>query len=309
MHLHLRGPTVFVDACRRAALPTRARAAVGRTATSGDRPTRADVLAVGFTGADGRWTLGAGRRGRRRSAGRRPVRAARPRRAVGQGRRGRRHELLGARRPPSRLLLVGLGDETTRDYRRAGAAITRAARRHADRRHLDRLAGRRRPARGAGRGPRARRLRLQPHAPTTATPSPSTVTLTDLGARRRRAERDSVVDDAVARAMASWRARSYALTPSNEKGPDPARGLGRGGRRRRRPRPRRLGRASGSQPRASAASSRSAAARRTTRGCCASTTRPRKRRRRSPARRAGRQGHHLRHRRHVDQAAAWRWRR
>ncbi|MEJ7707834.1 MAG: leucyl aminopeptidase family protein [Nocardioidaceae bacterium] len=116
--------------------------------------------------------------------------------------------------PVQQIVLVGLGDETPRDYRRAGAALTRAAK---------------------TRGPATTLLAAQAdddqlsafveglvlggfgfHRSTAAevTDQPH-ITLTGLADDARA----DIVERAVIRAQASWRARAYALTPSNEKGP------------------------------------------------------------------------------------------
>lgn len=127
------------------------------------------------------------------------------------------HEVFGDG-PLQRVVLVGLGGQSRRDFRRAGAAVARAA--------------------GAGR-----RLAtsVAAHADDDATDAfveglvlgafgfdrktdkqipchPLVVILTDLP-RRALTARRRVVERACARAGASWQARTFALTPSNEKSP------------------------------------------------------------------------------------------
>ena len=119
-------------------------------------------------------------------------------------------------------LLVGLGAETSRDYRRAGAAVARAARGHgtvatsigsmAD---DNQLAG---FVEGLVLGGFGFLRRSSASESGTEDPEEAVgrVLLTDLADGARQA----VVAAAVSRAGASWRSRSYALTPSNEKGPE-----------------------------------------------------------------------------------------
>ena len=168
--------------------------------------------------AAGRSALGAERHSSS-DAGVDPVRRSLDRaEASGKGGEVVSHELLAQHGTVERLAPGRLGEETARDFRRAGAAITRAAAgcetvatsigSLADDDQLGALVegivlggfGFSRRSRSDGR-----------QAPD--------VTLTDLGLPGDRASRSRVVEDAVTRAMASWRARSYALTPSNEKGP------------------------------------------------------------------------------------------
>ena len=114
------------------------------------------------------------------------------------------------------------------------------------------------------------------------------------------------------RPPAPWRARSPSAGPAGGPGrslrcpPTSRTPPGSPSRRRRWP-PRpgsrsRSGTRSGSRPRASAASSASARPRRRRRGWSGSTTRPREGRAPHADRGPGRQGHHLRHRRPLDQA-------
>jgi leucyl aminopeptidase len=128
-----------------------------------------------------------------------------------------RHELLGdhgaAGSRVETVLLVGLGKETSTDFRRAGAAVTRAVRRGAEvatsiaaRADDDQLAA---YAEGAVLGGFRFSRKSKPPARTSPT-----VRLANVSSRRA-----PVVAAAVERAHASWRSRSFALTPSNEKAP------------------------------------------------------------------------------------------
>lgn len=112
------------------------------------------------------------------------------------------------------VVLLGLGDERLTDYRRAGAALTRLA------------AGRTVVATPIGGAADDDQLgafceglvlggfgfRLSSSA---VPPTPPRLLLTGLPAART-----GVVEQSTARAMASWRSRTFALTPSNDKSPD-----------------------------------------------------------------------------------------
>lgn len=127
------------------------------------------------------------------------------------------HEVFGDVAPgsPSRVVLVGLGAERPADFRRAGAALIRAsgggrtpvATPIAARADDDQLAA---FVEGAVLGGFAFSRRSADDAR-----DPAEVVLADV--RRGRAR---VVDAAVARSLASWRSRTFALTPSNEKSPE-----------------------------------------------------------------------------------------
>ena len=282
MHLHLRGPTVFVDACRRQALrpqPTAARSSLRRVGVGLQRRSR--VVAVGFSGC-------------RRPAGRSGLGAEQAVRELGVD----PFELLDrARARPARAAR----SSRTSCLRQRRTAIGCSWSGWATRR------------RRTSAGPAPRSLERPPACGTVATSigsladddqlgalveglvlggfgfsrrsdgagaEPLTVTLTDLGApsrgdarggrRRRGRAGDGVVAGTLVRADARRTRRAR-----------PAGSLGTRGRRRRRTRPRGLGREAAGRRRVSAASSPSDAARRTTRGCCAWTTRPTKSRRRA----------------------------
>jgi leucyl aminopeptidase len=111
------------------------------------------------------------------------------------------------------VVLVGLGKETTTDFRRAGAAVTRAARSRSDvatsvaaRADDDQLAA---FAEGAVLGG----FRFSRKSEQSKRRPPA-ISLAGVPARRA-----PVVSAALERAYASWRSRTFALTPSNEKGP------------------------------------------------------------------------------------------
>ncbi len=119
--------------------------------------------------------------------------------------------------PPSSVLMVGLGTGTPRDYRRAGASIVRASQSTsavatsiggtADDAQLAAL------VEGLVLGAFAFRRSSEPGVDDAA--RPLRVVLTDM----THPVRESVIEAAEARAAASWRSRTYALTPSNEKSP------------------------------------------------------------------------------------------
>ncbi|HSS68082.1 MAG TPA: leucyl aminopeptidase family protein [Nocardioidaceae bacterium] len=123
---------------------------------------------------------------------------------VASGSRGSRFES---------IVLVGLGKETGIDFRRAGAAVSRAARSGATvataigaRADDDQLAA-------FGEGVVLGGFRFSRKSERSKR-KPATITLAGVASRR-----SPIVTAAVERAHASWRSRSYALTPSNEKGP------------------------------------------------------------------------------------------
>jgi leucyl aminopeptidase len=185
--------------------------------TTGVDEIEARVVAVGFSGSEGRWTLGLGADRAVRDLGVDPFELLDRADVSSTGGDAVSHELLGVG-GPGRLLLVGLGKETLRDYRRAGAVITRRASGLAtvatsigSLADDDQLAAFVEGVVLGGYGFSRRSA--------DDTPAAVTVTLTDLGPPRGRSKRTAIVEAAVTRAMASWRARSYALTPSNEKGP------------------------------------------------------------------------------------------
>ncbi len=118
-----------------------------------------------------------------------------------------------------RLVLVGLGDQTRRDYRRAGAALARIAKdasplatavaATADDDALDAF------VEGLVLGAFGFSRKSEKPAKPVSAP---VVVLANMPAARH-TSRQEVIDRAASRAKASWRARSFALTPSNEKGP------------------------------------------------------------------------------------------
>jgi leucyl aminopeptidase len=134
------------------------------------------------------------------------------------------HELFDREDGPETVVLVGLGEQRSQDFRRAGAALTRAASGRgtaattlgslADDEQLTALVegvvlggfGFHRKSGGEdGRGSKDAKVGGDALS----------VMLTDMLGHSRQ----PLVDAAAVRARAAWRARAYALTPSNEKGP------------------------------------------------------------------------------------------
>ena len=118
------------------------------------------------------------------------------------------------------VMLVGLGQQETQDYRRAGAVIARAARKRgpiatsigalAD---DDQLAA-------FSEGLVLGAFGFHRKSGESKTPQSPIVVLSDMPTTKaERVSRDAIVATAVTRAKASWRSRAFALTPSNEKGP------------------------------------------------------------------------------------------
>jgi leucyl aminopeptidase len=136
--------------------------------------------------------------------------------AAGRGGDTFRHEIVGEPRSGAAVesvVLVGLGKETCADFRRAGAAVARAARSGSEvataiaaRADDDELAA---FAEGAVLGGFRFSRKTEP-----SKRKPPTIALAGVPSRR-----SAVVTAAVERAHASWRSRAFALTPSNEKGP------------------------------------------------------------------------------------------
>ena len=197
-----------------------------------------------------------------------------------------------------RVLLVGVGDGSAAAWRTAGAAVGRATRGKGEVVHAVGGDGDRRRARGLRRGGRARLLglaALDPRRCRGRLRAGGTAVVTGTADA-------AAVQRAVVRARAQLVARGLAATPSNTK--NPAWLAGQAAHRRRPHRP--------ARPRSG-----------TSAGCAAdgfggilavgqgSATPPRLVRldyepagatAATPARRARRQGHHLRHRRPADQA-------
>ncbi len=257
MQRHCWGPTVFAmsaDVTARAQPPPPRIA----EATSSAIEAGARLVAVGYTGSEGDYTLGAGGEAVLAQLSVDAFALLHRASATGKGGEVVTHELLGGGLVGDRLvegvLLVGLGTESPRDYRRAGAAITRAARgRGGAATPLGSLAEDDQLAAlveglvlGGFAFSRAAQPATAPHSGSDGSQGsggsdaddsrePLVLTLSDVpssepgeGARRSRkgrsarpvrSARSAVVEEAVTRAGASWRARSFALTPSNEKGP------------------------------------------------------------------------------------------
>jgi leucyl aminopeptidase len=183
-------------------------------------------LAVGFTAdedsAGGReFTLGAGAEAMLAGLDVDAFELLQRARAKGSAGEVVTRELLDA--DPLRLvLLVGLGTERPGDYRRAGAAISRAARgRGACATSIgsladdDQLGGFVEGLVLGGFGFVRRSVLDDAAKAADDDDGPLRLLLTGLPAGAG----EAVVEPAVARAGASWRSRTYALTPSNEKGP------------------------------------------------------------------------------------------
>jgi len=129
------------------------------------------------------------------------------------------HEVFGADTLRT-VVAVGLGDLTGQDYRRAGAALGRKAKRTAsiatsiaavaDDEGVEAF------VEGLILG--AFGFHRTSERGDDLAPSEPKVVLTDI-AKRDVKRLTTLVDRATARATASWRARAFALTPSNEKGP------------------------------------------------------------------------------------------
>jgi leucyl aminopeptidase len=185
--------------------------------TTSDRLTRLSpkTLAVGFTRDDNSYVIDSASQQALDDLGIDAFALLSRSDSSGRGGDVVRHEILtdgGADRVES-VVLVGLGQETSADFRRAGAAVTRSARGRADiatsvaaRADDDALAA---FAEGAVLGGFRFSRKSQ-----GSTRRPAAITLAGVPARR-----EGVVTAAVERAHASWRSRAFALTPSNEKGP------------------------------------------------------------------------------------------
>ncbi|MEP6666390.1 MAG: leucyl aminopeptidase family protein [Nocardioidaceae bacterium] len=183
--------------------------------TSHVASTDASLIAIGFTNDDDNYTVGLGAEQALTELGIDPFALLDRAKAKGRGGDVVSLEVFGTG-AVEQILLVGLGEERSVDYRRAGASVARAARTRgpaatsigalADDDQLGAFAEG--LVLGAFGFHRKSEDPKPPHAPV--------VVLSDL-AGPSRAE---VVERATVRAKASWRARSFALTPSNEKGPE-----------------------------------------------------------------------------------------
>ena len=180
--------------------------------------TDASLVAVGFTGRDGDYTL---LRGAEETLATRGLDGfALLDRAEASGKAGETvvHQLFPTTAEATgvqRVALIGLGEETPDDYRRAGAALARLAK------GIDAAA----TSIGGGAddvrlGACCEGLVLGAYgfhrkSDQVKPPRAALLLLTDMGD----VSRSDVVNSACARARAAWRARTFALTPSNEKGP------------------------------------------------------------------------------------------
>ncbi len=177
--------------------------------------TDARLLAIGYTGTEGNYTVGIGAADALQALGVDVFALLDRAQAAGSGGATIGHEVFGHPHV-ERVALVGLGEETTTDFRRAGAAVAREMR---------------------GRGPAATSIAaladdeqlgalveglvlggfgFHRRSTETSTAHAETIVLSDLVG----APRTEIVEAAQQRAAASWRARAFALTPSSEKGPE-----------------------------------------------------------------------------------------
>jgi leucyl aminopeptidase len=137
-------------------------------------------------------------------------------------------ELFGATQPGGdaaveQVLLVGLGDGRTQDYRRAGAVVARAARDRAPvATSIAALADEEQLA-AFSEGLVLGSFGFHRKSGEPKEPKAPVVVLAEMAAGasgEADGSRARVVDQATTRAQASWRSRAFALTPSNEKGPE-----------------------------------------------------------------------------------------
>jgi leucyl aminopeptidase len=183
--------------------------------SSGLVSTDAKVVAIGFTGSEGDYTVAIGADEALHELGVDVFALLDRAGASGTGGATVGHEVFG-HGSVERVLLVGLGSESPQDFRRAGAAVAREARSRgpaatslgalADDDQLDAL------VEGLVLGSFGFHRKTGETKPSHA----ETIVLTDLGGPSR----SRLVDAAQVRARASWRARTFALTPSSEKGPE-----------------------------------------------------------------------------------------
>ncbi|MGH3507046.1 MAG: leucyl aminopeptidase family protein [Nocardioidaceae bacterium] len=182
--------------------------------SSGLVSTDSRLVALGFTGSDGNYTVGLGADQALAELGVDVFALLDRAKAKGTGGSTVSHEVFG-HDSVERILLVGLGGESLRDYRRAGAAISREARHRgpaatgmaalADDDQLGSF------VEGLVLGSFGFHRRTGEAKAAHA----ETIVLTDM----RGPSRAALIDAAQHRAKASWRAREFALTPSSEKGP------------------------------------------------------------------------------------------
>jgi leucyl aminopeptidase len=183
--------------------------------------TAAAVIAVGFSRDGETYTLDAGSEAALAGLGVDAFELLQRAGAKGSAGEVVVREVLEGGGPVSLVALIGLGDDGSHGYRKAGAAVVRTARgRGTCATSIASLGDD--DQRGAfveglvlGAFGFVRRSSPPSTSDGDAQAGPMRIVLTDMPAGTR----DQVVDGAVARAGASWRSRTYALTPSNEKGP------------------------------------------------------------------------------------------
>ncbi len=209
MRWHRQGPTVWRMPRTRADDPAPPGIAIGTP--SGLEAADASLLAVGYTGANGSYVLS------RQAAD--ALQAAEVDafdmldRANASGAAGdiQLHPVPST--PRRHVVLVGLGDETARDYRRAGAALVRrlkagqVASTSIGATATDEVLGA--FCEGLVLGGFCFQRTSAPEAAVVPR-----IVLTDVAPSAA-----DVVRRATVKGIASWRARSFALTPSNEKNP------------------------------------------------------------------------------------------
>jgi leucyl aminopeptidase len=171
----------------------------------------APLLAVGYTGGAGDYVLANGSAEVLQSLGVDPFAVLDRDKATGSAGTPSLHHLFSG--PVQQVVLMGLGVETSRDYRRAGAALRRLATDVA--------------AVATSIGATASDDQLAAfcegwvlgafsfsRASNSDTAVPAELLLAGCNTSRT-----AVVERARVRALASWRSRTFALTPSNEKNP------------------------------------------------------------------------------------------
>jgi leucyl aminopeptidase len=187
-------------------------APVVETSTSTLAAAEVPILAIGFTRSDGDYVLDVESAGALTALGVDAFAVLDRAEATGDGGTTHVHQLFAG--PVQQVVLIGLGAETGRDYRRAGAALVRLAHGVA--------------AVGTSIGASADDDQLAAFCEgwvlggfsfsrksegESADPPRLLVTGCD-------ASREAVIRRAQTQALASWRAREFALTPSNEKSPE-----------------------------------------------------------------------------------------
>jgi leucyl aminopeptidase len=181
------------------------------------------VVAVGFSkaGADGEYVFGLEAEQALEELGVDPFALLDRAKASGSAGEVVGLELFGGDdQTTEQVMLVGLGQQETQDYRRAGAVIARAARNRGPvATSIGALADDEQLA-AFSEGLVLGAFGFHRKSGESKPPQSPIVVLSDMPtAKAERVSRDAIVATAVTRAKASWRSRAFALTPSNEKGP------------------------------------------------------------------------------------------